>query len=261
MPWVTKTKLVDETRTRAVDAGFSFNPSFRSRFIYFKFSGLRPNDDHWLFLEGRDVTTFANTSFDIDDFNSSSRSSIYRNPGDKYINETQFPSELGGPTGSPLVSTATGELEGIFFLQSNSTYNWKCSNGTSGYSFNSGGNSIKLLAINVSNASKKAALSYGTAEYASIGQFINYYMEDYTVQVQQEYKEWQAPPPPAVNYSNKDDGGSYYISGNTVKHVMPGSGGKGNTFKSFHAAFTVSKATSEAQRDQLTAHFGTKDDG
>jgi hypothetical protein len=195
MGWVTKTKTVQVTRTREVDHGYDYNPSFRSRFIYFKFSGLRPNDSHWVFLQGRDVTTFINTSFSIDDFNASSRSSVYRNPGDLYLEETQFPADLGGPTGDYLTSTAQGELEGIFFLQSNETYSWNSGTGSSDYSFNNGENSLPFLVINVSDANKENALSYATAEYSSIGQYINYTMESYTVPVKIQYKEWRADPP------------------------------------------------------------------
>lgn len=211
MPWVTNTKIEQESRTREIDNGFDFNPTFRSRFIYFKFSGLRPNDNHWLFLQNRDVTTFANTSFSINDFNASARSSIFRNPGDKYLFETQFPADLGGPTGSPLTTTAAGELEGVLFLQSNPTYSWRCGAGSSNYSFNSGDNSIPLLAINVSDANKNNALSHATAEYSSIGQFINYSMETYSVDVEVEYEVWEDDPPPApgpvVTPGNDNDTG------------------------------------------------------
>ena len=211
MPWVTATKIEQESRIREIDNGFDFNPAFRSRFIYFKFSGLRPNDNHWLFLQNRDVTAFANTSFSINDFNASARSSVFRNPGDKYLFETQFPSDLGGPSGTPLTTTASGELEGVLFLQSNSTYSWRCGTGSTNYSYNGGDNSIPLLAINISTTDKAAALSHATAEYSSIGQFINYSMETYSVDVEVEYEVWEDDPPPApgptITSGNDNDTG------------------------------------------------------
>jgi hypothetical protein len=211
MPWVTATKIEQESRVRELDNGYDFNPAFRSRFIYFKFSGLRPNDNHWLFLQNRDVTAFANTSFSINDFNASARSSVFRNPGDKYLFETQFPSDLGGPSGTPLTTTASGELEGVLFLQSNSTYSWRCGTGSTNYSYNGGDNSIPLLAINISTTDKAAALSHATAEYSSIGQFINYSMETYSVDVEVEYEVWEDDPPPApgptITSGNDNDTG------------------------------------------------------
>ena len=235
MPWVTAIKIEQESRIREIDNGFDFNPAFRSRFIYFKFTGLRPNDSHWLFLQGRDVTSFANTSFSINDFNASARSSVFRNPGDKYLLENQFPSDLGGPTGSPLTTTAAGELEGVLFIQSNSTYSWRVGSGTTNYSYNGGDNSIPLLAINISTTNKSNALSHATAEYASIGQFINYAMEEYTVDVEVEYEEWEDDPPPApgpvVTSGNDNNDNDNWGHTNGTIH-----GGGGMSFHDAHVA-------------------------
>lgn len=251
MPWVTATKIEQESRIREIDNGFDFNPAFRSRFVYFKFTGLRPNDSHWLFLQGRDVTSFANTSFSINDFNSSARSSVFRNPGDKYLFETQFPSDLGGPSGSPLTSTAAGELEGVLFIQSNSTYSWHVGSGTTNYSYNGGDNSIPLLAINISTTNKSNALSHATAEYASIGQFINYSMEEYTVDVEVEYEEWEDDPPPApgpvVTSGNDDnDGGSWGVTGSGTDHTATAGTGNMSWTDAFHSAASENIQTHQA---------------
>ena len=250
MPWVTTTAIEQESRIREIDNGYDFNPAFRSRFIYFKFSGLRPNDNHWLFLQNRDVTAFANTSFSINDFNASARSSVFRNPGDKYLFETQFPADLGGPSGTPLTTTASGELEGVLFLQSNSTYSWRCGTGSTNYSYNGGNNSIPLLAINISTTNKAAALSHATAEYSSIGQFINYSMETYSVDVEVEYEVWEDDPPVVVASTGGGGGNDDNDNWGHTNGTIHGGGGM-----SFHDAH-VARIEYEREKDESYAGGG-----
>jgi hypothetical protein len=174
--------------------------------------------------------------------------------------ENQFPSDLGGPTGSPLTTTAAGELEGVLFIQSNSTYSWRVGSGTTNYSYNGGDNSIPLLAINISTTNKSNALSHATAEYSSIGQFINYSMEDYTVDVEVEYEEWEDDPPPAPgpvvtpgndnnhnhNNHNDNDGGSYGVTGSGTDHVATAGAGNMSWSDAFHSAASENIQTHQA---------------
>jgi hypothetical protein len=164
------TKKVRKSRSRTVrkDLGTEPIPICRPKFVFFRFSGLRPSTPHWIFFDKVDVTKYVNTSFTLDQWNSQPRNSQYRNPGDKYKNETAFPTALGGPTNAsgPLNSDANGEISGIFYLQRNETLSFPT------------GDRI-MTAIDLSVLNKKNALSYAEAQYTAKGIYDVYYT--YTV--------------------------------------------------------------------------------
>lgn len=164
----------DETYTYDVEqsstdfAGFDDITVCRPKFIYFKVTGLRPNTRHFAFLDTTNVTNYINTSIaTINDFKNLSRNDRKRNPGELYVNETGFPTALGGPTGS-IFSDAEGKIEGVFYLQSNATVNFPA--GTR-----------KLAFIDISVLNPEVALSYANGVYSANGGIENYNVNYYTV--------------------------------------------------------------------------------
>jgi hypothetical protein len=135
-------------------------PLCRPRFIFFKFENLRPNTAHWIFFDGREVTKWVNTSYSVDTYASLAANSILKNPGEKFVDATAFPSTdgLGGPTAAsgPLYTDATGKLEGVYYLQSNTTLN-----------FNTGTRMLSAMDISVYN--KEKAFSYADIPYEAEG--------------------------------------------------------------------------------------------
>lgn len=198
MPYVTQTKNVTKTRT----LGYDIIPIHRPKFIYFEFTGLRPSVPHWLFFGGKEVTKFANTSYTKANYNAAGRNSVLKEPGERFVNATEFPSGGGltyggataqGGASDPLYSDANGVLKGVFYLQSNTTYSWSIE--TSG---------IELMVKDTYDIDKDKSLSVGTALFRGFGQYENYWQwnEQVTTQV------W-VNPPPVYN-----DGGNNNNSGN-----------------------------------------------
>lgn len=195
MPYETRYRDIQKTG----ELGYDSIPLHRPKFIYFEFTGLRPNVPHWVFFGGIEVTKFCNTSYSKSDYESASRNSVLKEPGEQFTNATQFPTGGGlpysGPTASggptaPVYSDANGVLSGVFYLQSNTTYNWNLKIG-----------GTELMVIDVSNANKDNAYSVGTGLFRGIGQYENYY--NYTVQ--ESYEVWVEPPPPVVIVDTGDD--------------------------------------------------------
>lgn len=167
MGWETTTKT--KTKTVEKNIGYELIPVCRPKFIFFDFDGLRANTSYWMFFNNVDVTQWCNTSYSYSDFESAGRGAVFRNVGDKYIDETAFPSDLGGPTGTPLTTDSTGRLDGVFYLQSNDDLSFPVGTST-------------LVAIDVSVLDKGASLSWGTVNYAARGVYDLYatYKETYT---------------------------------------------------------------------------------
>ena len=172
MPYVTTTHTATGTRTVSKDLGYELLPICRPNFIFFKFTNLRPNVPHWIFFDGVDVTNWVNTSYSYNDYADQGRESTLKEPGDEYINATQFPSSLGGPTNNgsgSINSNSDGTLEGVFYLQSNNTL-----------SFSTGKRIFTAIDISVLN--KDRCLSFAEGQYSAIGeaQLYNEYTESYT---------------------------------------------------------------------------------
>lgn len=232
MPYVTKTRSVTRTRT----LGYDPIPIHRPKFIYFEFTGLRPEAPHWMFFGDIEITKFVNTSYTKANYNAAGRTSVLKSPGERFVNATEFPSggglTYGGATAQggesdPLYSDANGILKGVFYLQSNTTYSW---------SLTTGGH--QLLAIDVYSTDTSNALSVGTALFQGIGQYENYWQWSET----ESYQEWVDPPPPVNDNSNDNatvtveydyEGGStstlinFNFGNETITHHYDDDGGFG----------------------------------
>jgi len=200
MPYVTKSKKVTKTRT----LGYDSIPIHRPKFIYFEFTGLRASVPHWVFFGSREVTNFINTSYTKENYTSAGRNSILKSPGERFVGATEFPSGGGltysGPTAQggpsdPLYSNSNGVLSGVFYLQSNTSYNWNINT-----------NGTELLALDVSAYSKEDALSVGATYFKGIGQYENYWQWSET----EYYQEWV--PPPRSNNDGGNDNSTTLIS-------------------------------------------------
>lgn len=191
MPYETRTRDVEKTQI----LGYDSIPLHRPKFIYFEFTGLRPSFPHWIYFGGIEVTKFVNTSYTKANYEAAGRDSVLKEPGEKFINASQFPTDSGltyggataqGGTTDPLYTTANGILKGVFYLQSNNTYNW---------SINADG--TELLAIDQYNIDKNNTYSYGSALFRGFGQYENYWSWFET----ENYQVWVDPP------TSHDDGG------------------------------------------------------
>ena len=88
----------------------------RNKFIFFKAQGLRPNTRYFPFFNGIDVSNWVNAgSGKFNYFSAQDVASVFLDPGERYKNNTGFPTALGGATAS-IVSDTEGTVEGIFFV-------------------------------------------------------------------------------------------------------------------------------------------------
>jgi len=185
-------------------SGYELITVQRPKIIYFEFEGLRPNIAHWIFYDSRDVTGYCNTSYSLDDYNTSSKNSSFREPGERYLNETGFPAELGGPTGTPLYSDSEGKLNGFFYIQSNETLNFPTS-----------ANGLNFVAIDISTINRDDALSYAATKFYSAGQYEYWYTYTYyytyTTTETVEYTYYTEVPDvvPTSYRGGGDDGGDF----------------------------------------------------
>lgn len=176
MPYVTETVTRTgtesytyyQTQSRSVYTGFDDVTIARPKFIYFKVAGLRPNERHFFFFDSINISNYINTdSVTIDEFYSLSKNDPKRNPGEKYVTETGFPTDLGGPT-SEIFSDDTGTIEGIFYLQSNDSL-----------SFPAGTRDFTVL--DISKFSPNESTSVASQQFTSDGGIENYAIEYYQV--------------------------------------------------------------------------------
>lgn len=183
--------------TRVGSRGYEAIPVHRPKIIYFDFQGLRPNIPHWFFFNGVDVTNYINTSYTLADYLAADRNSNIKEPGDAFIEENEFPAELGGPTGSfaaGIPSNADGSLTGFFYLQSNETL-----------SFNVNEDGINFIALDISVLDKSGALSYAAGKFYGFGQFDNYY--EYSERVKNPNYVKPRPAPKITNQQSNDNDG------------------------------------------------------
>jgi len=176
MPYVTSTVTRSGTesytyyvtKSRSVYTGFDDVTIARPKFIYFRVSGLRPNERHFFFFDNVNVTNYVSTdSVTVEDFYSLSKDDARRNPGEKYVDETGFPAALGGPT-SEIYSDDTGTIEGVFYMQSNDAL-----------SFPAGTRNFTVL--DISKFDPTNSTSQATQEFTSDGGIENYRIDYYQV--------------------------------------------------------------------------------
>lgn len=128
----------------------------RSRFVFFKVEGLRPNTRYFPFYDGVDVSDWVQSgagSFQY--FGNLAETSDFLDVGDKYKNATEYPSDLGGKTSS-IFSDASGTIEGTFLIPN-----------TDAIKFLTGTRQFVLIDISVLDRS--AATSYAQTEFVSAG--------------------------------------------------------------------------------------------
>lgn len=237
----TETRYREELQTVEQDFGFEDIPICRPKFVFFEFTGLKPETPHWIFMDKTDVTKWVNTTFTLDSFNNADRNSVLRNPGDTYIDATNFPAEQGGPTNAsgPVNSAADGTLSGVLYIQSNSTTSFPT------------GNKV-ITAIDVSVLDKGKALSYAPAEFIAHGIYDLYIevQEPVTVPYEADVYDWvyvYDTISPAANNNNDDDGNS----GNLIySHYEPSTKTvtkyeNGITFEDLHAQRRKSTSTDD----------------
>lgn len=160
------------TRNRTTFDKFTDISISRPKLIQFTATNLRPNTRHFIFYDGVDVTRYCKKD-NTADFVSIARSSEYRNPGDKFIREDQFPSELGGPT-AEIFSENDGSLTGWFYLQRGQE-----GSAAEGIEFPTGRRKLELCDISILNRTN--ALSYGEGVFTSDGGIESYTKKFYKV--------------------------------------------------------------------------------
>jgi len=170
------------------DMGYEDIPIIKPSFVAFKFTGLRPNTPHWIFFDGTEVNTFVNTSYGLTDIAEGANRDTFNNPGDQFIDATGFPSSLGGPSTGPFNSNAAGEIEGMLYIQSNTTTSFPV------------GRRV-LTAIDISALNVENALSYAEVEVAFEGSYELYY-EDIT-------RTWVATSNSSSSSGGDNDNGNY----------------------------------------------------
>ena len=148
--------------------GYDSIPIFRPKFIYFEFTGLRPNTPHWIFFGGKQVNKWVNTDKTEDDLINAGRSSRLKEPGESYRTATSFPTAQGGASNGggddPLTTTAEGKLSGIFFLQSNDDL-----------SFPIPAAGIDMIATDIETINLDKCKSFAGATFRGYGQYENYF--------------------------------------------------------------------------------------
>jgi len=147
--------------------GYDAIPIFRPKFIYFEFTGLRPNTPHWIFF-GKQVNKWVNTDKTEDDLINAGVNSKLKEPGDSYKSATSFPTAQGGASNGggddPLTTTAEGKLSGIFFLQSNDDL-----------SFPIPAAGIDMIATDIEAINLDKCKSFAGATFRGYGQYENYF--------------------------------------------------------------------------------------
>ena len=169
----------------------------RNKFVFFKAEGLRPNTKYFPFFDGISVADWVQAGSGKFQYMATlNRASDYLDPGQKYSNSTSFPAALGGKTSS-IISSADGEVEGIFFIPN-----------TSAIKFLTGDREFQLIDISENNLVN--ATSYATASFASAGTLQTYqesikHTRKYVVQgtvssyTKPAPQPAVAPPPPNGN--------------------------------------------------------------
>lgn len=168
--WVTFDVYATRSRT-SFDEFIDISIS-RPKIIQFTVTGLRPNTRHFVFYDGVDVTRYCKKD-NTAEFAELARSSTYRNPGDKFIREDQFPDELGGPT-AEIFSENDGSITGWFYLQRG-----QADSPAAGVQFATG--QRRLQFCDISTLDPVAAVSYAEGVFVSDGGIETYTKTFYKV--------------------------------------------------------------------------------
>jgi len=266
MPYRTVTKIAWRNRTKKRDIikqdrlGYTEIEIHRPKIIYFEFEGMRANTPHWIFFGNKEVTKYCNTSYTLSDYTTAARNSNIKEPGDNYVSETGFPTALGGATNgggaTPLTSGADGSIRGFFYLQSNTTDNFKLN--TDGTSFS---------ALDISVLDQDETLSYASTKFYGMGQYENWYQysvseaktfsEKYSYQTQVYYENSSSS-----SSGNDDNTGPTPISSGW-KNNDPSTGVYQNTYASSNTSSsntTSSNTTSTTDTSIGWTNYSVNDD-
>tara|TARA_R110000868_G_scaffold411764_1_gene709282 strand:- start:77 stop:883 length:807 start_codon:yes stop_codon:yes gene_type:complete len=225
-----------ETTTTETVVGYEVIPLCRPKFIFFKFTGLRPETPHWIFFDGKSVNQWINTTYTYEDYNDETRTSTMKNPGDKYIDATTFPTDLGGSTSEPFVTGVDGVLEGAFYLQSNDTT-----------AFNAG--TRELLAIDLSILDKNNSTSYGIGQYSAAGA-----QQVYTA-VSTSIDKTPAPVVVAPVATGGDNGGSDNGTDTSIIYSYSYSNNGTTTYVNVYDWNTVKPTSGNNSSDELKSNY------
>lgn len=156
---VTSTVKKDEIVATSMNDQILYETSIqyqRSRFIFFKAQGLRPNTRYFPFYDNKDVSNWVSTgSGKFQYFATLATDSPYLDPGDSYKNATEFPSALGGKTAS-IYSDSNGTIEGVFLVPNTDSIKFLTGTRT-------------FILIDISELNKPNATSYAQVEFTSEG--------------------------------------------------------------------------------------------
>lgn len=225
---VSEETVFEQVGERYIES--TYIPWMRSRLVYFKAEGLKPNSRLYAYFDDRHVedwvqqhSVFKRYSEDEQDF------------GNRYNRKTQYPFG-SGPTN--LVTDATGKIIGSFFIPSNKSFRFK-----------TGTKVFKLLDVppqtgNEFRPGTEDALQVATGLYTSTG-IANIYEQDLisyrdlTVKGVTTTKNKPRPP-------QRDKESHFYVtsSGRVVKRS-----GKSFNRDRTYENFSTAKITAKAVRD------------
>jgi len=251
MPYRTEYYSVEKSR---IDfSGFDDVSICRPKFIYFEVDGLMPNARHFAFFDNTNVSNYINTSAaTIEDFSNLARNDPRRNPGDLYINETGFPTALGGPAAA-IYSNSAGKIAGVFYLQSNNSINFPAGSRT-------------LTFIDISTLDKTRAISYATATFTVNAGIERYDTAYYSVQESRQVWYDNPPAPPPYSGGSGDGGGG---GGGSDRDGNDGISPRGSTVdrpgnvvsRTIDAIFGTDYSTSKKGVGDLDGNKGDADGG
>ena len=129
------------------EVSLTFLPFIRSRKVFFKAQGLRPNTRYYPFFDSVDMTNFVKEET-FERFSKSTSGGVEY--GNKFRNKTSHPQ-----SSSQLITDANGHISGSFFIPAQ--------DGEDGIKFRSGTREFKLLDISQDNdasATSRASINY-----------------------------------------------------------------------------------------------------
>ena len=138
-------------------------PYARTRFISYKFENLRPNTQHFVFLDGVNITNFVFATSGTSSFTRKatlSKDSPYlyaASRNSKYRTATEFPTKLGGK--QDIITDSNGAVSGWIMIPNNPTTGLQFKTKTK----------LKLEIIDINTYKPDDALSYASTTYIADG--------------------------------------------------------------------------------------------
>ncbi len=136
-------------------------PWIRSRFVSFKFTGLRPNTRHFIFMDGVDMSNWVYAIPGVNEFTRMAdleKTSPFLEASQQFSDELEFPAKYGGKT-PELITDTNGAISGWLLIP---RYTFKC-----------GAKEIFIQDIS-SVGNRSSALSMAIAIYSAEGKINQY---------------------------------------------------------------------------------------